>query len=148
MVRGAAKWLIVINFALGLNVASWAQDSDVGKLEYQSGCASCHGSDAKGHGPVSGQLKQAPPDLTILAKKNNGVFPRNFVFETIYGLKVVIAHGTRDMPIWGYRFAPSLNSALSPNASEKFTNRSYDPDAVVEARILAVIDYLNSIQEK
>ena len=75
------------------------------------------------------------------------MFPVNSVFETIYGLKLIIAHGTRDMPIWGYRFAPSLNSGLSPNASEKFTNLSYDPDAVVRARILAVIDYLNRVQE-
>ncbi len=148
MLRGSAKWLVAINFVFGLNVTAWAQDSDTGKFEYQSGCASCHGNDGRGHGPVSEQLKVAPADLTILAKKNNGVFPVNAVFETIYGLKVIIAHGTRDMPIWGYRFAPSFNSALSPNPSEKFTNLSYDPDAVVRGRILAVIDYLNRIQEK
>ena len=30
-----------------------AQDRDIGKIEYQSSCASCHGIDAKGDGPMS-----------------------------------------------------------------------------------------------
>jgi hypothetical protein len=52
------------------------------------------------------QLKVPPPDLTMLAKKNNGVFPTNAAYEIIYGLKTLPAHGTRDVPIWGYQFTP------------------------------------------
>ncbi|MGB3660724.1 MAG: c-type cytochrome [Pseudolabrys sp.] len=29
-------------------------------MEYQSNCASCHGTGAKGDGPMSGELKGAP----------------------------------------------------------------------------------------
>jgi hypothetical protein len=58
----------------------------------------------KGNGPVSAELKVPPPALTLLAKKNNGVIPFNSVYETIDGRKTVVAHGTRDMPIWGDRF--------------------------------------------
>ena len=68
-----------------------AKDLDIGKSEFQSSCASCHGTDAKGKGPISDQLEIPPSDLTMLAKNNNGVFPTNAVYETVYGLKTVPA---------------------------------------------------------
>ena len=125
-----------------------AEVLDPGKAEYHSSCAPCHGSDGKGTGPVSTGLKVPPPDLTVLAKKNNGVFPFNSVYEIIDGRKTVIAHGTRDMPIWGDRYAPEPSKALIPRPSENILSLFYDPEAVVRMRILAVIDYLNRIQEK
>ncbi len=73
---------------------------------------------------------------------------RRLADYVVDGRKVVIAHGTRDMPIWGDRYTPNLNRAISPNASEMFVNPAYDPETVVRMRILAVIDYLNRIQEK
>jgi len=149
MQRTAAfKGLMIASMIIGLNVSGWAQDSDAGKTEFESGCAACHGADGRGTGPLSAELKTKPADLTVLAKKNNGVFPVNATFETIYGLKVITAHGTRDMPIWGYRYAPGLNEALAPSPTDRFTRRSYEPDAVVRTRILGVIDYLNRIQQK
>jgi hypothetical protein len=32
-----------------------AQDRDIGKMEYQANCASCHGIGAKGDGPMSSE---------------------------------------------------------------------------------------------
>jgi mono/diheme cytochrome c family protein len=148
MERAALKGLIIANMIIGFNVSGWAQDNDAGKTEFQSSCAACHGADGKGTGPLSAELKSKPANLTVLAKNNGGVFPLNSVFETIYGLKVIVAHGTRDMPIWGFRYAPDLNRATGPTPSDKFTLPSYEPDALVRTRILAVIDYLNRIQEK
>ena len=87
-----------------VNSIASAQDFDEGKSEYQSSCAACHGEDGKGNGPVSSQLKVPPSDLTVLAKKNNGVFPVKSVYEVIDGRQAVLAHGTRDMPIWGNRY--------------------------------------------
>jgi hypothetical protein len=52
------------------------KDLKKGQLEYQSFCASFHGSDAKGNGPSAAQIGVQPSDLTQLAKKNGGVFPR------------------------------------------------------------------------
>ena len=86
--------------------------------------------------------------MTVLAKKNNGVFPFNSVREIIDGRKTVVAHGTRDMPIWGDRYAPEPSKGLIPRPSENILSLFYDPEAVVRMRILAVIDYLNRIQEK
>jgi mono/diheme cytochrome c family protein len=125
-----------------------AEVLDHGKAEYHSSCAPCHGSDGTGTGPVSAGLKVPPPDLTVLAKKNNGVFPFNSVYEIIDGRKTVVAHGTRDMPIWGDRYAPEPTRALIPRPSENILSLFYDPETVVRMRILAVIDYLNRIQEK
>jgi mono/diheme cytochrome c family protein len=136
MATEAVRCLLVAIGTIGLNAAGWAQEFD-GKSEYQAGCATCHGVDGKGKGPLSSQLTVMPTDLTVLAKKNNGVFPVSAVYEVIDGRKAVIAHGTRDMPIWGDRYRPGPDAAFYPYAG-----------LYVRTRILAVIDYLNSIQAK
>ncbi len=120
------KIVMIAYFAVGLNGAAWAQKADVEKSLYLSSCASCHGIDGKGDGPVSKQLKVAPTDLTVLAKKNGGVFPVSAVYEVIDGRKVIAAHGTREMPVWG-AYGPKQ---LYP--SDKFIDPSYDPEAVGE----------------
>ena len=126
----AVKWLIIANAIIGFSACASAQDTDVGKMEYRSSCAACHGIDAKGAGPVSKELKTQPTDLTSLARNNSGVFPYDRVYEIIDGRNSTIgSHGTREMPIWGYRFGP-------PQAF-RFKNR-----------ILAVINYLKHMQEK
>ena len=88
------KWAILAATVATFGAVASAQDIDVGKAEYQSGCASCHGVDAKGNGPVSKDLKTRPADLTVLAKKNNGVFPVNAVYQIIDGRERVAGHGT------------------------------------------------------
>lgn len=93
------------------------------KYEYRVHCAVCHGLSGKGDGPFAQQLKSGTvmPDLTELAKKNNGVFPFKRVYENIESGKVS-AHGTREMPIWGERY--------------------------VRARILALTRHINNLQAK
>src|SRR6201997_5877699 len=98
MIKSGVKWLMIASLTAVFAAAAQAEDFDVGKVEFQSSCASCHGTDGKGKGPVSEQLKVPPADLTLLTKKNNGVFPTNDIYETIYGSKIVAAHGTREMP--------------------------------------------------
>jgi mono/diheme cytochrome c family protein len=68
---------------------------------FRAYCASCHGSDAKGHGPAAAALKPSVPDLTVLAKNNRGQFPSNRVRSAITGEEVLASHGSREMPIWG-----------------------------------------------
>jgi mono/diheme cytochrome c family protein len=149
MIKCAVKWLIMTSLTAGFAAAAQAEDFDIGKSEFQSSCASCHGTDGKSKGPVSEQLKVPPPDLTMLAKNNNGVFPTNAVYETIYGLKTIPAHGTREMPIWGYRFYPMTNLPHDLDLSYwKMFGPDQSSDVVVRTRILAVIDYLSRIQQK
>ncbi len=124
------KGLMILNALIGFSAYASAQDIAEGKIQYQSSCAACHGMEAKGDGPVAKELKTRPADLTVLAKNNNGTFPYDMVYQVIDGRNSTIAsHGTREMPIWGYRFGP-------PQAFR------------FKHHILAVIDYLKTIQQK
>ena len=149
MITGCLRGLMIVSLAAVFGASAHAEDFDAGKAEFQSSCASCHGADARGKGPVSSHLKTSPADLTILAKNNNGVFPTNAVYETIYGSKTIPAHGTREMPIWGERFNPIVNL---PHYVDSYywqkAGPQQSPEVVVRTRILAVIDYLNRIQQK
>jgi hypothetical protein len=147
MKTAAVKWVIIANTIVGFCACASAQDTDVGRTEYLSNCASCHGIDAKGDGPVSKELKTHPTDLTVLAKKNKGVFPLNSVSRIIDGRDPIGSHGTREMPVWGYRFVPPKHYDLKL-ADDFVYSPPASPEAVVQGRILAVIDYLNRIQEK
>lgn len=133
-------WLIAALLVAG-TAGAWAQDGDVGQSNFKTSCASCHGADGKGNGPVGGQLKVPPSDLTVLAKKNNGVFPLSRVYEVIDGRQPLSAHGTREMPIWGFLFALE-------QPAQDYPARSLNPETVVRLRILSIIDYLNRIQER
>jgi mono/diheme cytochrome c family protein len=139
--------ITTISAIMAFSVGALAQGADVGKIEYQSSCASCHGLDAKGDGPMSKELKKRPADLTVLAKKNNGVFPLNSVYRIIDGRDAIASHGTREMPVWGYRFVPPQHFDLKL-ADDYVYSPPTSPEPVVHARILAVIDYLSRIQEK
>jgi len=68
---------------------------------FRAYCASCHGLDAKGHGPAASALKIPPADLTVLAKNNRGQFPSIRMRGTIIGEAILVSHGSREMPIWG-----------------------------------------------
>ena len=135
---------------LVLKSTARAQEFDAGRSEYQVGCAVCHGIDGKGAGSAGAQTKLPPADLTVLANKNNGVFPFNSVYEIIDGRKMVAAHGTRDMPVWGNRYTPDAMEPLSPwgRGIPSDIHPPVNPETIARLRILAVIDYLNRIQEK
>jgi mono/diheme cytochrome c family protein len=99
---------------------------------FQYHCAACHGSDGRGHGPASLGLKQAPPDLTLIAQRNAGKFPYQRVKALIEGKDPApLIHGNRDMPIWG----PIFHQVES------------DQDWG-EVRLEAITKYLDSIQQK
>jgi mono/diheme cytochrome c family protein len=135
--------LSAIAALLVCQAAAWAQNIDVGEMEYLSSCAPCHGRNANGKGPLADQLRVEPIDLRQLAKMNGGVFPMNAVYEKIDGRQEVKAHGTREMPIWGYRYQPF------PIGADQTAKRNFlDPEPMIRARILSLIDYLNRIQDK
>lgn len=79
--------------------------SDLSGVEmYRSYCASCHGINGKGSGPAAGALRKVPPDLTLLAKHNNGHLPDFRILRIIDGYEIEAAHGSREMPVWGDYF--------------------------------------------
>ncbi|MGE0684453.1 MAG: cytochrome c [Candidatus Binatia bacterium] len=117
-----------------------AQDQDItdsGKREFERSCATCHGMDAKGNGPSAAALNVKPTDLTQLSKQHGGVFLFWRVYEKINGKDEapIRMHGTREMPIWGDRFR--IESL--PDEEQRMG---------IRGRILSLVHYLESIQEK
>jgi len=68
---------------------------------FRTYCATCHGLDAKGDGPMAPALKTSVPDLTMLTRNNKGQFPTILVRKVIAGDQLPVAHGSREMPVWG-----------------------------------------------
>lgn len=126
--------------ACGIGALGHAQKLDFGKREYDGQCAVCHGRLGKGDGPYAGIVDTRIADLTTLARRNNGVFPFQRVYEVIDGRQLLKAHGSRDMPVWGSRYL-----AL---AGEAAFDVPYDPEAYVRTRILALTEYVNRLQVK
>lgn len=105
----------------------------VGRANFRSYCATCHGTDAKGDGPMADSLRVRPSDLTLIARRNDGRFPTDTVRRTIDGRSPVKGHGGPEMPVWGDAFR-------SP--SEGYS------EAKVAERIDALVEYLKSIQAR
>lgn len=81
-------------------------DSIQGPNLFRAYCAVCHGANAKGGGPMAKALKTAPPDLTRITARNNGMFPLAKVRRIISGEDSLGAgHGTKEMPVWGPIFS-------------------------------------------
>jgi mono/diheme cytochrome c family protein len=98
-------------------------------------CASCHGAEGRGDGPLAASLTKPPSDLTQLAKKSGGRFDERAVMSVIDGRRALAAHGTRDMPVWGAVFEAEEKGAPYP---------AYQ--SLLKSRFL--VDYLATIQEK
>jgi len=104
-----------------------------GEQLYQRFCASCHGMQARGDGPVAASLSVEVPDLRLIARRHGGTFPADLVERIIDGRHVLAAHGTRTMPVWGEELARS-----EPG----------NPDAEKVTRIVIgrLVDYLWRLQ--
>ena len=98
-------------------------------------CASCHGTEGRGNGPLAASLAQPPRDLTRLAIDNGGEFDESAVMAAIDGRRQVASHGPRDMPVWGAIFQQEGADAPYP---------AYQ--SLLKSRLL--VDHLASIQEK
>lgn len=72
-----------------------------GKDLYVRFCASCHGVTGRGDGPVAGSLKVEVPDLTLIARRAQGMYARDRIEKIIDGRHLLVAHGSRTMPVWG-----------------------------------------------
>jgi len=78
-----------------------AQDLGSGERNFNIHCAGCHGGDARGTGVAKMILDTEPPDLTRLAARNGGVFPRSHVVFQIDGRAEASAAHVDEMPNFG-----------------------------------------------
>jgi len=89
--------------ALTLAGMAQAQDAQIGQALYLKHCATCHGIDADGQGPMGPALVVQPKDLTQLAAENDGTFPLMRVVRRIDGREPLVSHGSA-MPVYGEFF--------------------------------------------
>jgi len=139
--RIAGVWVVAL-LALGVGAAQKRAvestqekqllDSFKGPELFRAYCATCHGKDAKGGGPIAGSLRIAPADLTRIAARNGGKFPFLQIQKIISGEQQSPAtHGTREMPVWG----------------PIFSEVTWDQD-LGRVRIYSLAMYLEAIQVK
>jgi len=127
---------IIVAGLLSLPCAAPAADFThySGEQLFQRLCASCHGKEARGDGPVSASLAVKVPNLRELKQRNRGEFPVNKI-EKIIDRRIKLApHGTRVMPVWG---------------DELLRSEAGDPEAERSAAELIhkITEYLQGIQD-
>lgn len=113
-----------------------AQDIDEGAAIYLRYCATCHGAEATGNGPMAPALVLQPPDLTRLSERNDGTFPMTRVVMRIDGRDPLVSHGS-PMPIYGDFFEGDDLSLKTENGQPILTS-----PAVVD-----LVAYLQGIQQ-
>jgi hypothetical protein len=165
-IRRIAGSAIVMAALIVLGTQVFSQDTDAGQANFMAYCAECNGADAKGTGPRSTKLSTNPADLTVLAKKNNGVFDAGVIFQIIDGRRPGSrAHLSKEMPIWGCRHQssplvlrrrlPRHQRYLPPTVThrpnkdptaESLADLACDSEATVQERILSIVGYLSRIQ--
>jgi mono/diheme cytochrome c family protein len=101
---------------------------------YTVHCASCHGPEGAGDGPVAAGLATAPSDLRTIAARNGGTFDEAAVLAVIDGRRQVAVHGPRDMPVWGTILTEEKRGEPMPVYR-----------AMGDAR--ALVDYLRTLQQ-
>ena len=143
--RHASLALGLTLLGLGLHAQTQAQPrswnpAEIGRREYLSNCAACHGMDARGDGPMRPYLVRPASDLTTLTMRNGGTFPKSAIGDLIdgRGQDGEGPHGTRDMPIWGQVYREESETALG--------GAPFPAEWSVRGRIMALVEYLLSIQ--
>jgi mono/diheme cytochrome c family protein len=102
-------------------------------------CASCHGADARGGGPVAGEMKTPPPSLREIAKRH-GAFSEQEITSYIDGRNMPRAHGSSEMPVWGtlFGYVAEAGKILDPSQQSA--------EAKAQQNIALIVKYLGSIQ--
>jgi len=106
------------------------EDPNSGGALYRVYCASCHGGSGKGDGPAAITLTTPLPDLTTIAQRTGGVFPRANIAGIVDGRTPLPAHQRQAMPVWG--------TILSRMEAQD--------ERAVQARISALVSHLESLQ--
>jgi len=106
-----------------------------GRIIFRTICATCHGRNARGSGPIAEALKVPPADLTRIAARRGGRFPADWVAARIDGRDYIEVHGPSEMPVWGEGLAYAV---ADPELRE----------ARVKRAIGMLVEYLATIQRE
>ena len=127
--RIASSCALILTLIVGGTIAR-ADEVAQGRAIYLHYCATCHGINADGNGPVARALTTPPTNLRHLSDLYGNPLEEDKVARAIDGRAEVKAHGPRDMPVWGQRFS----------------SESHGDERQVKARIAKLVAYLQSIQ--
>lgn len=105
----------------------------LGSYLFKTYCATCHGTTARGDGPLAESMRRRPSNLTEITKRNKGAYPKDLVYQIIDGRQKVAGHGGPDMPVWGDVFLRTSDTT---------------DEASVKHRIQALVDYLETLQAR
>lgn len=122
-------------FSLVLALPAAAQDALQGEALFGYYCATCHGVDATGNGPMSPSLVVAPADLTVLSRENDGVFSTTRAVMRIDGRDPLVSHGSM-MPVYGDFFA----------GTDVMTKTEAGQPLLTSQPIVDLLAYLESLQ--
>ena len=127
----AALMLFVTNCNSGPPDNSRAAQAKRGQALFMEHCAPCHGVEGEKDLARIDTLSKQPANLRRI-NRNWGVkeFPIAEIARIIDGRKLVDAHGTRDMPVWGKVFEQQDLS---------------EPE--IKGKLAELISYLMTIQE-
>lgn len=122
LIQKAAGVLWTAAFAALATTAN-AQDAAAGKVLFLEHCATCHGLDLDGNGPMAGAMNMKPTDLTTLASDNGGTLPVVRIVKRIDGRDPLVAHGS-PMPVYGHFFEGDDTLVKSETGQPIMTSRS------------------------
>ena len=123
--------------SLGLGLPAIAQDVQQGEAIFGYYCATCHGRDATGNGPMSPSLVVRPTDLTELRSQNGGVFPTTRVVMRIDGRDPLVSHGSM-MPVYGDFFA----------GTDVMTKTEAGQPVLTSQPVVDLLAYLEGLQQQ
>ena len=124
----------ILSLVLGLPAI--AQDVQQGEAIFGYYCATCHGRDATGNGPMSPSLVVRPTDLTALRSQNGGVFPTTRVMR-IDGRDPLVSHGSM-MPVYGDFFA----------GTDVMTKTEAGQPVLTSQPVVDLLAYLEGLQQQ
>lgn len=133
------SWIFVATGVLSATAVlaqETTQEFKAGRDEFLVACAACHGEAADGNGEIATMFKDRVPDLTGIAKRNDGVFPMLAVIQAIDGRAVIRGHGN-PMPVFGNRYSATASDSDALLGAE----------ALARGRVLELALYVQSIQE-
>ena len=115
--------------------APQASDRAQARNDFQALCVDCHGADGRGGGPAAEGMVPHPVDLTQVAARNGGVFPRLQVMGHIYG------------------FTPGRSESPMPQFGDLLDGPTIPYDAgdgnptPTPVRLVALMEYVEAMQQ-
>jgi mono/diheme cytochrome c family protein len=135
--RGSAPLAAALAVGLWSGAAAAQEErapASPGRDAYLQYCASCHGPNAEGDGPMAGELRARPADLTRLTERFGSPLRTRQLLDRIDGRDMARAHGSAEMPVWGRK--------LASNAP-----RTQGTETQTRGTLLIIIEWLATIQK-